>query len=177
MPDVLSFLYMELGIHAANYLYYGSSNIAVGSTSRACMDVSYYSHTPRGYGSLLCAYSHIFPPLPFAIPRANHGSASLCCLTLRLLSRVTGAGQPFLYHHRFISLPDNAYLGIQALMVTPQPVLGRKLPSNCNGQKQLILLKRSDETGCIGFGVSLSAREPGPGPQLFSAVRTLCGYR
>jgi hypothetical protein len=141
------------------------------------MDVSYVSHTPRGHGSLLCALSHIFPPLPFAILRANHRSSSLCCLTLRLLSRVTGAEQPFLYHHRFILLPDYAYLGIQALMVTPQPVLGRRLPSTCNGQKQLVLIKRGDETGCIGFGVSLSAREPGPGPQLFSAVRALCGHR
>jgi hypothetical protein len=141
------------------------------------MDVSYVSHTPRGHGSLLCAFSHIFPPLPFAILRANHWSSSLCCLTLRLLSRVTGAEQPFLYHHRFILLPDYAYLGIQALMVTPQPVLGRRLPSTCNGQKQLVLIKRGDETGCIGFGVSLSAREPGTGPQLFSAVRALCGHR
>jgi hypothetical protein len=101
--------------------------------------------------------THIFLPLPFAIARANHRSSSLCYLTLRLLSRVTGTGQPFLYHHRFISLPDNAYLGIQALIVTPQPILGRRLPPTCNGQRQLVLLERGDETGSIGFGVSLSA--------------------
>jgi hypothetical protein len=100
--------------------------------------------------------THIFLPLPFAIPRANHGS-SLCYLTLRLLSRVTGTEQPFLYHHRFISLPDNADLGIQALMETPQPILGRRLSPTCHGQRQLVLLERGDEIGCIGFGVSLSA--------------------
>jgi hypothetical protein len=111
---------------------------------------------PRG--SLLCAYSHIFPPLPSMIPRANRGSSSFCCLTPRLLSRVTGTGQPFLYHHRFISLPDNAYLGIQALIVTPQTVLGRRQPSTCNDQKQLAPRKVGDGTECIGFGVSLSQR-------------------